>query len=434
MKVAYFTPLNPLKSGISDFAEEMLPCLAEQMDISLFADCTPTNPTVRDHFSCCEISQFPTKNAEEKYDFSIYQVGNNYKFHKSIVECFMENGGVLELHDISLHRLVAEQTVAAGDMDAYVEIMRYCHGFQGEQAAKNYCQGYTPPPWEDLSLEYTLNKKLIDRASAVIVHSDYARQMVKGVRKDVPVTVVPLPSDLIVEDPAAYQTQCRRSLGIDENMLVFGSFGYINRYKRIPQVLHALARFKKETGVPFHYYLVGHNDGEKLNNILRELDLSNQVTLVGFTSSKEEFCQYIGACDICLNLRYPTQGESSGGVHRMFGMGKAVVLSDTGSFAEYPDDAVVKIPPDENEELALCRALKRLASDREALAALGRNALSYARRECDPQKNAARYASFLNDLEHGTFQEHGVERFVDRLFEIGLTGEDYIDHLMKLKF
>ena len=434
MKVAYFTPLNPMRSGISDFAEEMLPCLAEQMDITLFSDCKPTNPAIRDHFPCFDISQFAAKAAEENYQFCIYQVGNNYKFHKPIVECFMKNGGILELHDISLHRFVAEATVAAGNMDAYVEAMRYCHGLQGEQAAKNYCEGYAPPPWEDSSLEFTLNKQLIDHAHAVIVHSDFAKQMVKGVRKNVPVIVIPLPSDLIVDNPSAYQKKCRQALGIDENILVLGSFGYINRYKRIPQILRALARFKKETKIPFHYYLVGHNDGQKLDGLLRELGLSEQVTQLGFTSSKEEFCQYIGACDICLNLRYPTQGESSGGVHRMLGMGKAVVMSDSGSFAEYPDNAVVKIRPDEKEENALCTTLKRLALNRTDLESLGQNAMAYARQECDPEKNAVRYAGFLTRLTSGGIREHGIERFVDRLFEIGLTGEDYIDHLMKLKF
>ena len=67
MKVAYFTPLNPMRSGISDFAEEMLPCLAEQMDITLFSDCKPTNPAIRDHFPCFDISQFAAKAAAVSY-------------------------------------------------------------------------------------------------------------------------------------------------------------------------------------------------------------------------------------------------------------------------------------------------------------------------------------------------------------------------------
>ena len=434
MKVAYFTPLNPLKSGISDFAEEMLPFLAERMELTLFTEGKPSNPKIKERFPCFGTAFYPVKQLEDDYQFAIYQVGNQHKFHKPLVDCFMKNGGILELHDISLHRYMAQETLDAGKPEDYIALMKYCHGSQGEQAARDYCQGLTPPLWEDSALEYTLNKKLIDRADGVIVHSDFAKQMVKGVRAGVPVAVIPLPADELVEKPAAYQSRCRKALGIDENMLVLGSFGYINRYKRIPQVLRALARFKKETGASFHYYLVGENEGQKLEGLIQELGLANEVTIVGYAASKEQFCRYIGACDICLNLRYPTQGESSGGVHRMLGMGKAVIVSNTGSFAGYPNDAVVKIPTGETEEDALCQALERLAKEPETVAALGKNALAYAKRECDPEKNALRYLDFLSHLDAGAFQEHGVERFVDRLFEIGLTGPDYIDHLMALKF
>ena len=47
---------------------------------------------------------------------------------------------------------------------------------------------------------------------------------------------------------------------------------------------------------------------------------------------------YLAACDIVLNLRYPTVGENSGTLMRALGLGKAVVVSDVGSFSEFPDE------------------------------------------------------------------------------------------------
>ena len=38
MLLAYFSPLNPQPSGISDYSEELLPQLAEGADITLFVD------------------------------------------------------------------------------------------------------------------------------------------------------------------------------------------------------------------------------------------------------------------------------------------------------------------------------------------------------------------------------------------------------------
>ncbi len=433
MNVAYFTPLNPQKSGISDFAEEMLPYLAEHMAIVIYTDGKPSNAAIRDHFDVAPISFYRLQRLENDFELAVYQVGNQHRAHKPIVDSFMEHGGVLELHDISLHRYMAQDTLDAGKQDAYIALMKDCHGEQGEQLARDYCQGLVPAPWEDRGLEFTLNKRLIDRADAIIVHSDFAKQMVKGVRPEVPVAVIPLPADRIVDKPAAFQARCRQALRIDTSLLVLGSFGYLNQYKRIPQILRALARFKQQYRLPFRYYLVGQNEGEKLDGMIQELGLAQEVVQVGY-APKEAFCQYIGACDICLNLRYPTQGESSGGIHRMFGMGKPVLVSDTGSFAEYPDNAVVKIRYDENEEDDLCNTLLRLANDRRELEGLSRGALAYAKKECDPEQNAKRYVEFLSQVDAGVYQERGIERFVDRLFEIGLTSPDYIDHLMKLKF
>ena len=60
----------------------------------------------------------------------------------------------------------------------------------------------------------------------------------------------------------------------------------------------------------------------------------------------EDFNGYMAACDIVLNLRYPTVGESSGTLLRALGMGKAVVVTDVGSFREYPDEICLKAPVD----------------------------------------------------------------------------------------
>ena len=52
----------------------------------------------------------------------------------------------------------------------------------------------------------------------------------------------------------------------------------------------------------------------------------------------------MAACDIVLNLRYPTVGESSGSLLRALGLGKAVLVSEVGSFAEFSGDVCLKVP------------------------------------------------------------------------------------------
>ena len=72
-----------------------------------------------------------------------------------------------------------------------------------------------------------------------------------------------------------------------------------------------------------------------------------------------------------LNLRYPTVGESSGTLLRALGMGKAVVVSDVGSFGEYPDEICLKAPVDATEEDHLFEYLNLLVSRPEVARALG---------------------------------------------------------------
>src|ERR1039458_7613132 len=74
-----------------------------------------------------------------------------------------------------------------------------------------------------------------------------------------------------------------------------------------------------------------------LEGMIRSLGLSASVRLVGFAPI-DDFTGYLSACDIVLNLRYPTVGESSGTLLRAMGLGKAALVSKVGSFREFPDD------------------------------------------------------------------------------------------------
>ena len=58
----------------------------------------------------------------------------------------------------------------------------------------------------------------------------------------------------------------------------------------------------------------------------------------------------MAACDAIVSLRSPTMGETSGSAIRALSLGKPLVVSDVGWFAELPDDAVLKVPVDEREE------------------------------------------------------------------------------------
>jgi SAM-dependent methyltransferase len=134
--------------------------------------------------------------------------------------------------------------------------------------------------------------------------------------------------------------------------------------------------------------------------MIRSMGLSANVRVLGFAPI-EDFVGYLGACDIVLNLRFPTVGESSGTLLRSLGLGKAVMVSEVGSFQEFPDDVCLKVPVGPGEEDLIFEYLNLLVSRPDVARQLGERARDYVARECNWATVAAQYAGFLDAVVHG---------------------------------
>jgi len=430
MKLAYFSPLNPVQSGISDFSEELLPHLAEYMDIDLFVDQGDVvNQWIRDHFKIFNIEKYDDEKVRGRYDFSVFHMGNNYDVHKNIAAYFLKYGGVLELHDVSLHGFLANDLIRNNERKKYIEIMRACHGEKGRRTAVDLIYGKIYPPWENEAMEYTVNKHYIDRADAIVVHSDYAKQTVKAIASPKPIVSIPMQTPDIPDDFEDNKKRCREKIGIGTEQFVFGSFGFVGYQKRVFEILESLAHYKKLKR-KFHYFIVGSGLQAELEKKIAGLQLEREVTITGFTDL-DGFKTYMGACDICLNLRYPTQGETSASLHRMLGMGKPVIVTDIGSYQEYPDDIVFKVRFDKHETDDIFNALNNLTKSRGEIARISQNALRYAKENFDIKRNAKQYHRFFKDIQNSSFHETWLDSLADKVFEFDFTGETYLNHLYK---
>jgi SAM-dependent methyltransferase len=200
--------------------------------------------------------------------------------------------------------------------------------------------------------------------------------------------------------PEADRNGWRHRLGLDETTPLAGIFGFLKPYKRIAESLRAFRRLVR-LAPNVKMILVGEPHPEfPLEPMIRSMGLSGSVRVLGFAPI-EEFTGYLGACDIVLNLRYPTVGESSGTLLRSLGMGKAVLVSDVGSFAEFPDDVCLKVPVGSGEEDLIFEYLNLLVSRPEVATELGRRAREYVARECNWAVVARRYAEFLEAVAEG---------------------------------
>ena len=141
--------------------------------------------------------------------------------------------------------------------------------------------------------------------------------------------------------------------------------------------------------------LVGEPHPElPLESLIQSLDLASHVRVLGFRPI-EEFVGYLAACDIVLNLRYPTVGENSGTLMRALGLGKAVIVSEVGSFCELPIRDLPEGAGGCERRGSLFEYLNLLVSRPELRRELGARARAWVESECTWPNVAQRYADFL---------------------------------------
>jgi len=198
---------------------------------------------------------------------------------------------------------------------------------------------------------------------------------------------------------------------------LIGCFGFLNMNKRIPQLLEAFASLRR-TRPGAKLLLVGAA-GERFDvgRRLERLGLTEGVERLDYVPEARMW-SLMAACDVLVNLRYPTMGETSGSVIRALSLGRPLVVSDVGWFSELPDDVVLKVPVDEYEVATLEAALT-LAADRGA--ALGENARSYVEREHDVGLVADRYVAALETAAGGDAVDDAVLlRIAEAAVQVGI--------------
>ncbi len=379
MRVAFFSPLPPARSGIADYAAAILGPLEQMAEVETFEDPRTAGDLGR-------------------FDVLLYQMGNNH-YHASIYECALEHPGVIVLHEANLHHLHAERTIKRGDWDAYVEGVAEDGGEEARAFAARVRRLEVGPDYEGVPML----KRLLKQARGVIVHSDFVGEAVRAAGYAGPVERI-WHGAWIDRNPTrmALGDVYRSKLGLAPTTPLVGSFGFLKPYKRIAESLRALKRLVR-LNPEVRMILCGEPHPElDLDNLIAGLGLAEHVRVLGYLSG-EDFDHYMAACDVILNLRYPTVGESSGTLLRAFSLGKPVLVTDIGSFREYPDEICLKVPapPDVAEEDAIFEYLNLLVGRPAYARALGARARAWVERECPWEVVAGHYVEFLERVQTG---------------------------------
>jgi glycosyltransferase involved in cell wall biosynthesis/SAM-dependent methyltransferase len=369
MRMAFFSPLPPARSGIADYSEALIAAMRPLAEIETF-------------------SGAHQEYDPSRFDIAVYHVGNN-GYHGFVYETALRHPGVVVMHESNLHHLIADLTIKRSDWDAYLRECEYEGGAAALEFAQRVRRLEIGPDYEGLPM----TKRILESAHGVIVHSRFMQEEMRAAKYTGPCAVIPHGAWI----PQADRNGFRHKLGLDELTPLVGIFGYLKPYKRIAESLRALRRLVRL--VPnVKMILVGEPHPEfPIESMIRSMGLSASVRVLGFAPI-EDFVGYLGACDIVLNLRFPTVGESSGTLLRSLGLGKAVMVSDLGSFAEFPDDICLKVPVGEGEEDLIFEYLNLLVSRPEVARSLGDRAKAWVAKECNWNRVAEQYVAFLESV------------------------------------
>jgi len=388
VRVAYYSPLAPSRSGVADYSALLLPALGERVEV-VVAERGRRTPDA---------------------DVALYHVGNDPDAHGWIVDALLRRPGVVVLHEYVLHHLVSGITLGRGDPRGYLDAMERELGVVGRLLGLGVLDNLLPLLWETQPERFPLAGTVLDAALGLIVHSRYVERAARAAGYRGRVWRVP--------HPAWPPPEVAPSNELAGEPLI-GCFGFLNMNKRIPELLEAFASLRRQR--PGARLLLAGAAGERFD-VTRRLERLGLATADGVVRldyvPEERMWSLMAACDVLVNLRFPTMGETSGSAIRALTLGKALVVSDVGWFSELPDGVALKVPVDEHE-VPLLEAALGLAADHAA--ELGAAAREYVQREHSLERVANAYAAALETAAGGDAVDDAVLwRIAEAAADVGI--------------
>ncbi|MFZ2996043.1 glycosyltransferase [Sphingobium sp.] len=353
----FFSPLPPQRNGIADYSDSLLAPLSKRYSITaVVADDAPT--TVSPHCDTITYSEYVHYSQSLASLPHAYQVGNNFD-HCYMLPMLASIPGLVTIHDLSLQHMLGSSLPGGPVGEGYSQLMFEAYGRAGVLVSRDIKQW----GWQSsiVHSEMGLTPALVSRASGVVTHSLTGKLRLAATGMDVPIFHIPHPYQERVEPIAADRDAAKRrariKLGLPTDKVVLLSLGFVTRAKRIDLTFKVMQQFMaKNLDVLFVVAGQTNKDEFDLDGEIARLDLRDHVITRGYVPD-DAMLEYLAACDVLVNLRYPTLGESSGSLANGLGVGCCIVVTDVGTFSEVPDSCAVKVPVEHMTPSGLMEAL-----------------------------------------------------------------------------
>lgn len=353
-RLVLFSPVPPMKTGTADYFAMILAELA-----ATGMDRSQVRIAIDDRYfpgpvAGLEIMGFPVvsyrqvPNVVLANETRIYFLANN-EFHAyclaSLSSCSRQDGGriISVIHEPSCFMLmnhVSANRHHGFDDGQMIRAMHHQFGDRAEYVLNARRSGDLP-----FEAEYLMSVQgsTLAQSDEIWTHSQFARRKLE--LESGPDAAVPIRRSSHPVVPPAPPTAPDAPEPKADGVVRIGMFGWVAPSKRVnPAILAfawALQTLPAERRSGFELMVVGqlpqrqHYDPAGL---AEARDIAPQVRFTGFVGP-ERFDQLVETCDLILNLRFPSCGETSGTLERALSNGIPVVTTGYQAFAELPASA-----------------------------------------------------------------------------------------------
>ena len=388
MRLAWFSPMPPVATGVARCSADLIAALGATHEIEVFVDESNLKKTGSRAYSAHD---FLWRHHRQAYDLVVYQLGNS-SHHDYQWPYLFRFPGLVVLHDAHLHHARASCLLRTSRADDYRAEFAANHPGANPALAELTIAGF------DNHLHYlsSMTKLVVERSRTAAVHSSATAGRLRTISPGARIETIRLGHGerLSDEDASRLGAAARARYGIPPDAVVFGCYGGLTPDKRVPQILAAFAATR--ASVPdAHLLLAGPpaKHYEPAADVAR-LGLERCTTITGYLEQEVELTAAIAACDVALNLRWPTAREVSGPWLRCLAAGRATVTIALAHLAGGASAVWTTIDPRTwvadagatpyavaldiaDEEHSLRLAMRRLAVDRDLRRALGRAGRDY---------------------------------------------------------
>ncbi len=423
MKLAYFSPLPPQRSGISDYSEALIPELSNHYEVDLWVDGIQTDSSALKNYNIINYHNNNILDRLPSYDAILYNLGNNPEYHSNIYDIFLKYPGIIILHDYVLYYLITGYCLDyRHSKSEYIREFYHNYGSSGINKVKRLLRAKKNPLQFENPEQYPLLKRVMENAVGIIVHSDSTRSMIieNGYPENRIENINQINyNNMILSYPEGEKQELREKYGITNQDILVSSFGYIAPTKRNQQIAEVIKEIQT-TKNAVKYLMVG--EGNYIDGLLDE-----NTKKTGFVAMRD-FEILLSCSDIVVNLRDPSMGETSATLLRAMMAGKPCVVTDIAWFSELPDEVVIKIPNNRGQEKEnLKKELELLINDSAKRKRIGDNAKNYVLMYHDPSKIAKDMKQFMDKClssRGALISELCIKSNESRLEDIGLTDRD----------